>query len=88
MLEPPAHTKQKVDIITPSSVVELLKPESPVHSLAREDYSQLTTLIDPHYPFTPDNENGNNEITKLIQENRELSMVPNFHVGDDLEMMD
>lgn len=60
---------------------------SPQQMSRREDYSQLTTLIGQHYPFTPDNEKGGalHELSAIIQPRPEYSTIPNFTFADDLD---
>ena len=55
----------------------------------REYFSQLATLINPHFPFTPENEKGDQvkDISVIIQDNPELSMINNFNANEDIEMV-
>jgi hypothetical protein len=55
----------------------------------REDFSQLTTLIGQHYPFTPDNEKGGalNDLSAIIHPRPEYSTIPNFTFADDVDQL-
>jgi hypothetical protein len=66
-------------------MVDTTSPRQMSHN---EDYSQLTTLIGQHYPFTPDNEKGSthvHEMSVMIHPPPEYSTIPNFTVADDID---
>ena len=82
------------EVVVPETPVDnhaqVMDQSSPQQMSHREDYSQLTSLIGQHYPFTPDNEKGgvhDELLLAMVHPRPEYSTIPNFTMADDFDQL-